>query len=156
MHVDKRDDSRVDWLGKIGIDKFDEKGFYTFAVQDGLPSNSIRDITQLSNGTLIIACYKAGVAKFDGKRFTLYDNGLDDKRVILLENGFDGEVWADGIRRNRCIRGRSIRMIRDSDGLAHNEMFSLYNDGKNVGRNIWRRVSCFTRIHGLPLENQMV
>ena len=119
--------------------------FYTFAVQDGLPSNSIRDITQLSNGNLIIACYKAGVAKFDGKKFTLYDNGLDDKRVILLENGFDGEVWAGtesaGIG---VLEEDQFRMIRDSDGLAHNEMFSLYNDGKKMWAGTFGGgVSCF-------------
>ena len=146
VHVDKRDDSRI-WIGseRSGLTRFDEKGFYTFAVQDGLPSNSIRDITQLSNGTLIIACYKAGVAKFDGKKFTLYDNGLDDKRVILLENGFDGEVWAGtesaGIG---VLEEDQFRMIRDSDGLAHNEMFSLYNDGEKMWAGTFGGgVSCF-------------
>ena len=146
VHVDDRDDSRI-WIGseRSGLTKFDKKGFYTYAVQDGLPSNSIRDITQLDDGTLIIACYKAGVAKFDGKKFTLYDNGLDDKRVILLEIGFDGEIWAGtesaGIG---VLEQDQFRMIRDSDGLAHNEMFSLYNDGKKMWAGTFGGgVSCF-------------
>ena len=35
VHVDKRDDSRI-WIGseRSGLTRFDEKGFYTFAVQD--------------------------------------------------------------------------------------------------------------------------
>ncbi len=146
VHVDDKDDSRV-WIGseRSGLTRFDEKGFYTFAVQDGLPSNSIRDITQLNDGTLVIACYKAGIAKFDGKKFTLFDNGLDDKRVILLERGFDGEIWAGtesaGIG---VLEGDQFRMIRDSDGLAHNEMFSLYNDGKRMWAGTFGGgVSCF-------------
>ena len=146
VHVDDRDDSRI-WIGseRAGLTRFDEKGFYTFAVQDGLPSNSIRDITQSNDGTLIIACYKAGVAKFDGKKFTLYDSGLDDKRVILLENGFNGEIWAGtesaGIG---VLEEDQFRMIRDSDGLAHNEMFSLYNDGKKMWAGTFGGgVSCF-------------
>ena len=146
VHVDDKDDSRV-WIGseRSGLTRFDEKGFYTFAVQDGLPSNSIRDITQLDDGTLVIACYKAGIAKFDGKKFTLFDDGLDDKRVILLESGFDGEIWAGtesaGIG---VLEGDQFRMIRDSDGLAHNEMFSLYNDGKRMWAGTFGGgVSCF-------------
>ena len=146
VHVDDRDESRI-WIGseRSGLTKFDKKGFYTYAVQDGLPSNSIRDITQSNDGTLIIACYKAGVAKFDGKKFTLYDDGLDDKRVILLENGFDGEIWAGtesaGIG---VLEQDQFRMIRDSDGLAHNEMFSLYNDGKKMWAGTFGGgVSCF-------------
>ena len=143
VHVDDRDDSRI-WMGseRSGLTKFDKKGFYTYAVQDGLPSNSIRDITQSNDGTLIIACYKAGVAKFDGKKFTLYDDGLDDKRVILLENGFDEEIWAGtesaGIG---VLEQDQFRMIRDSDGLAHNEMFSLYNDGKRMWAGTFGAVS---------------
>ena len=146
VHVDDRDDSRI-WIGseRSGLTRFDEKGFYTFAVQDGLPSNSIRDIDQLNDGTIIIACYKAGVAKFDGKKFTLYDNGLDDKRVIILESGFNGEIWAGtesaGIG---VLVEDQFRMIRDSDGLAHNEMFSLYNDGKRMWAGTFGGgVSCF-------------
>ena len=35
-------------------------------------------------------------------------------------------------------------MIRDSDGLAHNEMFSLYNDGKKMWAGTFGGgVSCF-------------
>ena len=54
----------------------------------------IRDITQSKNGDLIIACYNAGVVKHDGKTFKLFNNGLADKRVILVTNGPDGSIWA--------------------------------------------------------------
>ena len=134
VHVDNNDDSIV-WSGSenSGITRLGENGFFTYAVQDGLPSNSIRDITQSDNGDLIIACYKAGVASYDGKTFKLFHEGLDDKRVILVTNGPNGTVWAGtesaGIG---VLENDSFKMIRDSDGLAHNEMFSLFNDGKRM------------------------
>ena len=47
-------------------------------------------------------------------------------------------------------------MIRDSDGLAHNEMFSLYNDGKRMWAGTFGGgVSCFHDNTGLLLENLM-
>ncbi len=134
VHVDRNDDSVI-WAGSenSGITRFDKKGFFTFAVQDGLPSNSIRDITQSNNGELFIACYKAGVAKYDGKTFQLFHEGLDDKRVILVSIGPDGYLWAGtesaGIG---VLKNNNFEMIRDSDGLGHNEMFSLFYDGKRM------------------------
>ena len=134
VHVDNADDSRI-WTGSksSGLTRFDKKGFFTFAVQDGLPSNHIQDITQLDNGDLVIACYKAGVATYNGKRFQLFDNGLDDKRVISIAIGPDRGIWAGtesaGIG---VLEGTSFRMIRDTDGLGHNELFSLYYDGSRM------------------------
>ena len=134
VHVDRKDNSRI-WIGSenAGLTRFDDKGFFTFAVQDGLPSNSIRDITQVKNGDLVIACYKAGVAKFDGKSFQLFDSGLDDKRVILVTEGPANSIWAGtesaGIG---VLNDFTFKMIRDSDGLAHNEIFSMYFDGEKM------------------------
>ena len=134
VHVDNADDSRI-WTGskRSGLTRYDRNGFFTFAVQDGLPSNHIQDITQLDNGDLAIACYKAGVAIYNGKRFELFDDGLDDKRVITIALGPDRGIWAGtesaGIG---VLEGSSFRMIRDTDGLGHNELFSLYNDGTRM------------------------
>ena len=134
VHVDKNDNSII-WSGSenSGITRFDKKGFFTFAVQDGLPSNSIRDITQSDNGELFIACYKSGVAKYDGKTFQLLEEGLDDKRVILVTMGPDGHLWTGtesaGIG---VFKNNNFEMIRDSDGLGHNEMFSLFYDGDRM------------------------
>ena len=40
----------------------------------------------------------------------------------------------NGIAGIGVLEQDQFRMIRDSDGLAHNEMFSLYNDGKKCGQ----------------------
>ena len=147
VHVDKKNNSKI-WLGseRSGLTRFDKKGFFTFAKQDGLPSNSIRDITQLNNGSLVLACYNAGVVKFDDNKFKLFDNGLDDKRVILLTIGPDEQIWTGTESAGLAILqdDNTFKMIRDSDGLGHNEMFSLTYDGSNVWAGTFGGgVSCF-------------
>ena len=146
VHVDKNDDSKI-WTGSdgAGLTRFDEKGFFTFAMQDGLPSNSIPDIIQLDDGTLVIACYGAGLAKFDGNTFKLFNEGLDDNRVRKLAVGIDGQIWAGtesaGIG---VLKGDDFEMLRDSDGLAHNEILSLFYDGKRMWAGTFGGgVSCF-------------
>ena len=126
--------------------RFDDNGFFNFATQDGLPSNSIRDITQSKNGDLIIACYNAGVVKYDGKTFKLFNNGLADKRVILVTNGPGGSIWAGtesaGVG---VLNDNQFKMVIDADGLGHNEIFSLHYDGTRMWAGTFGGgVSCFS------------
>ena len=95
VHVDRKKPSTI-WTGSenSGLTRYDKNGFFTFAVQDGLPGNSIRDIEQLPNGNLVLACYNKGIAVYDGNSFQLYDNGLDDKRVIIVTPGIGELIWA--------------------------------------------------------------
>ena len=147
VHIDNLDESRI-WTGskRSGLTRFDGKGFYTFTIQDGLPSNHVQDITQKNNGDLVIACYKAGVSIYDGKRFQLYDQGLDDKRVISIAIGPESRIWAGtesaGIG---VLNGSIFQMIRDTDGLGHNELFSLHFDGSRMWAGTFGGgVSCFS------------
>ncbi|MFL3014029.1 MAG: SpoIIE family protein phosphatase [Candidatus Neomarinimicrobiota bacterium] len=147
IHIDRKNSNTV-WTGseKSGLTRFDGDGFFNFATQDGLPSNSIRDISQSENGDLIIACYNAGVARYDGKSFKLFNKGLADKRVILVTNGPQGSTWAGtesaGIG---ILKNNEFEMVIDSDGLGHNEIFSLYNDGQRMWAGTFGGgVSCFS------------
>jgi len=147
IHVD-RTKSNIVWTGseKSGLTRFDDNGFFNFATQDGLPTNSIRDITQSKDGDLIIACYNAGVVKYDGKTFKLFNNGLADKRVILVTNGPDGSIWAGtesaGVG---VLNDDQFKMVIDADGLGHNEIFSLHYDGKRMWAGTFGGgVSCFS------------
>lgn len=147
VHVDRKDDSII-WVGseRSGLTRFDKKDFFTFAKQDGLPSNSIRDITQLNDGSLVIACYNAGVVKFDGNKFELFNDGLDDKRVILVTIGPNKQIWTGTESAGLAVlqNDERFKMIRDSDGLGHNEMFSLTYDGSNIWAGTFGGgVSCY-------------
>ena len=134
VHVDRKKPSTI-WTGSenSGLTRYDKNGFFTFAVQDGLPGNSIRDIEQLPNGNLVLACYNKGIALYDGNSFQLYDNGLDDKRVIIVTPGIGELIWAGtesaGIA---VLENEAFTKIRDTDGLGHNEIFSMHYDGRRL------------------------
>ena len=86
------------------------------------------------------------MVKFDNDKFKLFDNGLDDKRVILVTVGPDKQIWTGTESAGLAILkdNNTFKMIRDSDGLGHNEMFSLTYDGSNVWAGTFGGgVSCF-------------
>lgn len=59
------------WIGTVtkGLILFDGKEFVSFTTNDGLASNSIRDILEADDGTLYFAT-TGGLTKYDGKSFT--------------------------------------------------------------------------------------
>ena len=62
---------------------------------DGLPHNSIRAIVQTRDGYLWLATH-AGLARFDGVRFQVYDtrnSGLRHNEVRALAEDGDGTLW---------------------------------------------------------------
>lgn len=146
VQVDNQDDSVI-WSGSTnaGLTKFDKNGFYTYDVQDGLPSNTIRALDQKQNGELIIACYTKGIATYDGESFSLLEKGLDDKRVIAISFDNNNQIWAGTESAGIGVYdGQEFTMIKDSDGLGHNELFSIYNDGERMWAGTFGGgVSCF-------------
>lgn len=134
VHVDRQKSGTV-WTGSenSGLTRYDENGFFTYSTQDGLPGNSIRDITQLSNGDLVLAVYNKGVAFYNRKSFKLIDKNLDDKRVIIVTKGPKNLIWAGTESAGIAVmENNSFTKISDLDGLGHNEIFSMHYDGKNL------------------------
>ena len=113
---------------KSGLTRYDDKGFYTFSVEDGLPSNWVQNINQHPNGSLILACYNAGVTFYDGKNFSLFNQGLSDKRVIATSISNDNTLWvateSGGVGK---LIDKSFEMITDANGLGHNETYTVYS-----------------------------
>ena len=147
VHIDKNDENIV-WSGSenSGLTRYENNKFVTYSMKDGLPSNTIRDIIQSNDGEIFIACYNSGLSKFNGQKFELFEQGLDDKRVVKLEVGLDNKIWAATESAGIGIFENDIfTMVKDSDGLAHNEMFSLYFDGDRMWASTFGGgVSCFT------------
>jgi ligand-binding sensor domain-containing protein/two-component sensor histidine kinase len=65
-------------------------------IEDGLPQNSVTSIAQTPDGYLWLATFN-GLARFDGVRFTVYDEGnvpaLPSSRLVRLDVDEHGALW---------------------------------------------------------------
>ena len=91
--------------------------------QDGLPQNSIRAIAQTNDGYLWLGT-PAGLVRFDGVRFTVFDKSntdeIRDNSINSLLRSRDGSLWIgsqNGLLQMRY--GKFVRYSRES-GLSDN------------------------------------
>ena len=94
----------------------------TWTMEDGLPSNTIRDIVQTRDGYLWLATH-GGLVRFDGVRFETFDAAntpaLQTSLLVQLLEGHDGTLWngSDGGGLVRYRDGAFSALTR-ADGLA--------------------------------------
>jgi signal transduction histidine kinase/ligand-binding sensor domain-containing protein len=85
-------------------------GFEVWNVDNGLPENEIRGITQTPDGYLWIATFN-GLARFDGVHLTLFNRetpGLLSNQFGTMLQGKNGDLWLDSVDRGA---------VRYHDGL---------------------------------------
>lgn len=132
--IDQKDKGKV-WLGSksAGLSVFDGESFFTYSKQDGLASNWVQDIKQRKNGTIVLSCYGFGLSFFDGNSFVNYNQGLSDNRVIASVIDQIDRVWVGTESAGLGLFSKNkFEMINSSDGLGHNEIFTLFSDEKNI------------------------
>jgi len=107
-------------------------------MEDGLPQNSVKSITQTADGYLWLAT-QAGVVRFDGVRFTVFNTAntpaLKNSNVLALLTARDGSLWigtyGGGLTR---LKDGMFTTYTVRDGLAHDVVYALCEDGKG---NLW-------------------
>lgn len=98
--------------------------------QQGLPQDTIRAITQTTDGFLWLGTDE-GLARFDGYEFVSFGKdrgGLPSNSVTVLAAGPDGSLWVgtpDGL--TRYVSGR-FRTFTQQDGLPGNAVSALLVD----------------------------
>ena len=76
-------------------------GFEVWTVDNGMPENEIRGITQTPDGYLWIATFN-GLARFDGVHLTVFNRetpGLLSNQFGTMLQGRDGDLWLDSVDR---------------------------------------------------------
>ncbi len=67
-----KDSRGIIWVGtQNGLSKIENGNITNFYVEDGLCHNAVWDIVEDSKGNLWFGTYGGGIAKYDGKRFTI-------------------------------------------------------------------------------------
>src|SRR6202035_2093717 len=102
----------------------------TWTQQHGLPQDTIRAITQTSDGYLWLGTDE-GLARFDGYEFIIFnkDRGeLPGNSITTLAAGRDGVLWigtADGLTR---YQNKHFHAYTTKDGLPDNGIAGLIED----------------------------
>ena len=103
----------------------------TWQIENGLPQNSVQALLQSREGYIWIGT-QAGLARFDGVRFVVFDRSntpaMGRENIRALAEYVDGSIWAatdSGLL--RFYRG-TVTRLSTSDGLPSNQVRSLLVD----------------------------
>jgi len=104
-------------------------------MEDGLPSNTIRDIYKDSRGFIWIGT-EAGLVKYDGSEFTTYTtrDGLSGNRIWSITEDTLGNLWlanyGNGISR---FDGKKFTNFTTNNGLINNNVRIVQYSDKHKG-----------------------
>jgi len=104
----------------------------TWQIKDGLPQDTIFAITQTGDGYIWIATTN-GLARFDGVRFTTFDNrntpGIKNNKIFALFKGSDDSLWigtgGGGVIR---LKQGKFKTYTTKEGLTHDDVRAFYED----------------------------
>jgi ligand-binding sensor domain-containing protein/serine phosphatase RsbU (regulator of sigma subunit) len=107
-----------------------------YTIEDGLPQSQVMDIIQDHKGYLWVATNGGGAARFDGKKFTVFntETGLADNRVMDLMEDKNNNIWfatQNGISK---FDGKKIISYRQNEGLKASKILSICEDAQG---SIW-------------------
>jgi ligand-binding sensor domain-containing protein/signal transduction histidine kinase len=120
------------WAGtKRGLNQFIDRRAIPFTTSEGLPSNDTGPVLQDRAGTLWVGSAGMGLARFDGKHWSVIGkgSGLSSDNIAALALGSSGELWAGGESGlDLLVNGAFKRTYRRADGLPSDSIRSLFVD----------------------------
>lgn len=134
------------WFGTFdGVCRYDGVTWTTFTTADGLLSNNVRVIYEDSSGAIWFGSDDTfsnnGVSRYDGKTWTTYDFPYGNVQTIFQDS--HGFIWVGQVHRCCCWQdgydcgvkrfdGVTWRTFTTADGLADNNVFSIYEDASGT------------------------
>jgi signal transduction histidine kinase/ligand-binding sensor domain-containing protein len=132
---------------------------------DGLPQNSVTDLTQTDDGYLWLSTY-GGLVRFDGVRFRVFDVAstpeLGSNSIVCLDQDRDGNLWmGHGDEGVTLLRDGAFTTFTVRDGLPPSGVWALEIDrqgrpwaGTSDGLSHFEngRFVTWTRRDGLPSD----
>ena len=122
------------WAGQPAHAQY---GFEVWTVDNGLPENEVRGISQTPDGYLWIATLN-GLVRFDGVHLTVFDRntpGISSNQFGSLLQGRNGDLWFDSVTNGleRYHKG-SFRTYGIQDGIPGDVINGLARDDD---ANLW-------------------
>jgi len=119
------------WVGtKHGLNQFMDGRTIPYTTSEGLPSNDTGPIVE-SGGAIWVGTLDAGLARYDGHRFTVVTarNGLPSNTVRALARDAQGAVWVGTDAGLARVRGGLLEHTYTTrQGLPANAIRSLFFD----------------------------
>ena len=133
----KKDSKNNIWLctySEDGLIKYDGKNIETFNTDNGLMSNRVRTITELSDGRMAVSV-SGGVHLIDNDKVVdtfNADDGINNTEILTICEGKNGELYlgsdGDGIY---VVTGEKVSRIGLSDGLKSGAVLRIKYDQYN-------------------------
>lgn len=110
-------------------------GRQSWAVENGLPQNSVHALAQTKDGFLWLGT-EAGLVRFDGVSFAVYDTtstpALPSGDIRCLLAASDGALWVgtgDGLVR---LKNGAVTVFTTKEGMPGNSISTLWTDGSGA------------------------
>ncbi len=124
------------WVGtKHGLNQFLDGRAIPYTVNEGLPSNAAGPLFQDSAGGVWVGTLDAGLARFDGRHFSVQGvrQGLASNTVLALSDAGGGAVWVGTAHGLNLLRnGRVAGVFTRQSGLPSDEVRALYRDSEGL------------------------
>jgi ligand-binding sensor domain-containing protein/signal transduction histidine kinase len=118
------------WAGtKNGLNQFLDGRSIPYTASEGVPSNNTGPVLEDRRGVVWVGTLDAGLARFDGRRFSALGtkDGLASDTVRALGRDGDGSLWVGTSRGlNHLRNGRVVRTYTTASGLPSNDIRSLF------------------------------
>ena len=128
---DSKDRLWISTFGDNGLVRYDHGNVVIFVNADGMPSNRIRTLKELNDGSYLVACTGGLVVIRDDKIEKIYDenSGINNTEILTVEEGPNGDLIAgtdgDGI----YILGSSgTRHFNTENGLISDVVMRIKKD----------------------------
>ena len=124
------------WAGtKNGLNQFLDGRAIPYTVSEGLPTNSTGPVLQDRRGTIWVGTLGSGLARFDGRRFSVLTakQGLASNTIYALAEDRSGDLWAGtsaGV--TRLHDGVAAQTYTTARGLPGNTVHALLRDHSGV------------------------
>ena len=117
------------WVAtKFGLNQFLDGPTTRFTRTEGLPSNNVGPILEDRSGDMWVGLLDAGLARWNGQRFSLFQ-GFSSLRISSLLETSTGSLWVgtdSGL--NKLESGQVKERFDTREGLPSNRIRSLYQD----------------------------
>ena len=130
---DSQDRLWISTYSQLGLVRYDHGDVKTYGTAEGLPSERVRTVIELSSGDMAVACSGGVAIMREDEVIKVYNdtNGLTNTEALTICEGFNGEliVGSDG-NGIFIITDDSIKNIGSKSGLSSEVILRIKRDDK--------------------------